>query len=92
MISTVLMFGRARNHGKKFLKYTQTSFSSIVNLGKCSIQVSSGVSGILKKDIWVVFRKFSLDIHIVVSFVGLLKKWKPLLKVVKSYGKTRIKQ
>ena len=31
MISTFEIFGRARSHGKKFLKLFQTSFSGIVN-------------------------------------------------------------
>ena len=30
-ISVFCMFGHARNHGKMFLKYSQTSFSGIFN-------------------------------------------------------------
>ena len=33
MILTFEIFGRARNHGKKFLKLCQTSFSGIVHCG-----------------------------------------------------------
>ena len=41
----VSMFGRARNHGKKFSKYSQTSFSGIVH---CILKASlSGTSMLL---------------------------------------------
>ena len=38
MLLTFEIFGRARNHGKKFLKLCQTSFSGIVHNGRVVVK------------------------------------------------------
>ena len=51
------------NYGKKFLKYSQTSFSGIINFREDFIQSSSVVPRSLQKEILVILGKFSPKIR-----------------------------
>ena len=70
MLSTFEIFGRARNHGKKFPKLSQTSFSGIVysNSKRFYVQVrkekyEKSASNVNKK-IMIMVCEVHLKLHI----------------------------